>query len=130
MRSQVWLASAEGKHWCVQVGGASPDRKDQLERLVRRLDELGTPEPFRLYAAPGAPIGRIGVIWGEFNSAAEAQKQLAALPDWVRSGGAYVRSIASLRPRPPHKGQRAVDTTNSVKMQPPSPTAQETDSRP
>jgi type II secretory pathway predicted ATPase ExeA len=130
MRSQAWLASADGKRWCVQVGGASPEHADQLERLVRRLDELDSPQPFHLYAAPGAPIGRIGVVWGEFGSAAEAQKELANLPEWVRRDGAYVRSIASLRPRPPHKGRRAGDTANSVKMLAPTSTAQETDSRP
>ncbi|WP_172203521.1 AAA family ATPase [Niveibacterium sp. COAC-50] len=120
MQSRDWVAQSKGERWTVQVGAAAPEQARELEALIHRIEALGDGTPVNLYAAPGTPVGRIGVVWGDFASAAEARSAVAAAPDWLRIARPYVRPIASIRPAPRKaktaKAAPAAAESNSVKM--------------
>jgi len=119
-RSRDWVTQSKGERWTVQIGAAAPEQAHELETLIRRIETQGDGSPINLYAAPGTPVGRIGLVWGDFASAAEARAALAASPDWLRAGRPNVRPIASIRPNPRKaktaKAAPAAAESNSVKM--------------
>ncbi|MCX9154845.1 AAA family ATPase [Niveibacterium sp. 24ML] len=118
--SRNWVSSTDGKRWTIQIGAAAPDKARGLETLIAKAESIATDIPVHLYVAPGKPIGRIGVVWGDFASAAEARQALASAPDWLRNDRPYVRPLASIRPaRPqamPAKAVPVAAEANSVKM--------------
>lgn len=96
--SRRTLATTDGSQWCIQLLAADPRNADKLDRFAQRLESAATGQPVLVYAAPGAPVGRIGIVWGIFGSRIEAGKALATLPGWARTGSPYARTIASIRP--------------------------------
>ncbi|GAA5179183.1 hypothetical protein GCM10025771_20590 [Niveibacterium umoris] len=126
--SREWVASQDGARWTIQVGAAAPQQATELEPLIQRIEQVGATQPVHLYAAPGKPVGRIGVVWGDFASAADARRALAQMPEWLRDSRPYVRPIASIRPRSsvakPAAAAPLSAAGNSVKMGF-DPTAQE-----
>ncbi len=118
--SRDWVAHSNGDRWTVQIGASAPEQARELEALIQRADALPAQTPVRLYAAPGTPVGRIGVVWGDFATAAEARAALTASPEWLRAGRPYVRPAASIRPAlrkaQTAKAAPAAAESNSVKM--------------
>lgn len=112
--STAWLQQAGPDRWCIQVGAAGPGSYPALAQMVARLEAAQTGQPVRLYSGPGRPVGRIGLIWGDFGSEREAREALPTLPAWVRSHRPYARSVASLRPRATPSAADA--QANSVKI--------------
>lgn len=118
--SSDWVQRRDGRRWTIQVGAAAPQRAAELEDLIQRIEAVGAPQALNLYAAPGVPVGRIGVVWGDFADAREARAALAQMPDWLRQSHPNIRPIASIRPArttvKPATAAPSMPRGNSVKM--------------
>lgn len=90
-----WLAAAPDEHWFIQLGSAGQEQAAALEDYFRRALTLVDPALLRAYAPGGA--SQVGIVYGSYASAAEAQAALRTLPPAVQGKDAYARQVRVLK---------------------------------
>jgi septal ring-binding cell division protein DamX len=97
-RFDDWIGGASERHFVIQLvrtKGASPAMvEDFLKNAASQAD------PNRLYAYERSVGGQrwVGVVYAGFENAAAAERELAALPQPLRTNQPFVRPIKQLKP--------------------------------
>ncbi len=76
---------------------ADADNAGAVERLLARSGTLGPGMALGVYRATTPRGERLGVIYGDYPSMAEANAALRELPDALKAYGAYPRQVRKLR---------------------------------
>lgn len=92
-----WLAITSDRRWFLQLLTTDVDNAADVERLIARAADLPADEQLRVYRVKRGGVQRIGLIYGDFASAAEARRGLRELPPFLRGPGIYPRQVARLR---------------------------------
>lgn len=96
-KTTQWLAVTSDRRWFLQLLTTEADNAADVERLLARASDLPTHENLRVYRATLGNVQRLGLIYGDFASAAEARRALRDLPAALRRPGIYPRQVARLR---------------------------------
>lgn len=91
------LATPPG-HWFIQLQTVSPPDAIALQDYLGRAEQALEPAQLHVYETRLAQGSRVGIYYGSFADATAAQAALAALPDWMRQAGAYLRRYSALQP--------------------------------
>jgi septal ring-binding cell division protein DamX len=70
---------------------------EQLESFLQRLENLLPPEQTRAYLGKRGNTPRVGVIYGEYENHAAAQRALTSLPAEVLNNQPYLRQVRKLK---------------------------------
>lgn len=92
-----WLEKAADDSWFIQLHTNTGIDVAGLEHQITDAQSALPGEQIRLYAATVGANTRTGVIFGEFDSEADAQAAIRALPARYRAAGAYIRQVRRLR---------------------------------
>ncbi|GAA5158510.1 AAA family ATPase [Viridibacterium curvum] len=95
--SKSHIAQAPASRFFVQIQRVSEADAASLEAFLQRLRQAIPAEQTRLYSAVIAGKTRYGVIFGDFETAKEANAAIAAMPEWLRGLGIYPRQYAALK---------------------------------
>jgi septal ring-binding cell division protein DamX len=92
-----WLATVADEHWFLQL--LTSDAHDALavERFLVQAAEQLDAQQLRVYAAQVGSRQRLGVIYGDYPSRAEAEAAIRELPPNLGALGAYPRQVRRLR---------------------------------
>jgi septal ring-binding cell division protein DamX len=96
-RTDAWLAQAADERWFLQLLTADADNAGAVERLLARSGALDPGESLGVYRATTPRGERLGVIYGDYSSMAEANAALRELPAALKAYGAYPRQVRKLR---------------------------------
>ena len=94
---KAWLAQAQDEHWFIQLRAMDAAQTEQLENLLLRLEKQLPAEQTRAYMGKRGSTPRIGVIYGEYESHAAAERALTSLPAEIRNNQPYLRQVRKLR---------------------------------
>ena len=94
---KTWLAEAQDEHWFIQLRAMDADQTEQIEAFLQRLETLLPPEQTRAYLGKRGNTPRLGVIFGEYENHAAAERALASLPAELRNSQPYLRQVRKLR---------------------------------
>ena len=94
---KVWLTQAQDEHWFIQLRAMDANQREQIEDFLKRLEKLLPPEQTRAYLGKRGNTPRLGVIFGEYESYAAAQRALTALPAELHSSQPYLRQVRKLK---------------------------------
>lgn len=94
---KTWLAQAQDEHWFIQLRAMDADQTAQIEGFLQRLETLLPPEQTRAYLGKRGNTPRLGVIFGEYENHASAERALASLPAELRNSQPYLRQVRKLR---------------------------------
>ena len=92
-----WFAEAPDDRWFVQLLGTDTSKAQQVEDLLVMANRLLDPGQVRVYYVEMRGTQRIGVIYGSYAAAAEAEAAIRNLPAPLRAGNPYPRQIIRLR---------------------------------
>jgi septal ring-binding cell division protein DamX len=96
-KTAQWLAAAPPDHWFLQLLTSDVDNALEVERLVAGLTATAAGEQLRVYRAMVDGTQRLGVIYGDYASSAQARLALRELPPSLRRPGAYPRQVRRLQ---------------------------------
>jgi MSHA biogenesis protein MshM len=94
---KAWLEQAQDEHWFIQLRAMDANQSEQLESFLQRLEKQIPPEQTRAYMGKRGGTPRIGVIYGEYESHAAAERALRSLPPEIRNSQPYLRQVRKLR---------------------------------
>ena len=97
-RFNDWIQTADGRHYAIQLLRVPSQHSASAEDFLQRATTATEPSALRVYEAKAGNQGWIGVVYGDFISAAEAEQALAELPASLRSHQPFVRPIRQLKP--------------------------------
>lgn len=92
-----WLAATPDARWFLQLLTTDLGNAADVERLIAAAAGLPGREHLRVYRASVGDVQRLGLIYGDYASAAEARRALRDLPPALRRPGIYPRQVARLR---------------------------------
>jgi type II secretory pathway predicted ATPase ExeA len=92
-----WLATAPPDRWFLQLLTSDVDNALEVERLVAGVTATAAGEQLRVYRAMVDGTQRLGVIYGDYASSAQARLALRELPPSLRRPGAYPRQVRRLQ---------------------------------
>jgi MSHA biogenesis protein MshM len=92
-----WLSITSDHRWFLQLLTTDVDNAGDVERIVARAADLPAREHLRVYRAKVGDAQRLGLIYGDYATAAEARRALQELPAFLRRPGIYPRQVARLR---------------------------------
>lgn len=92
-----WLAQAGDEHWFIQLLAMNADQVAQLNTYLAKVEKLLPIEQVHAYRGKRGQTARIGVIYGEYENYAAAQRALAELPAELQSSRPYLRQVRKLR---------------------------------
>lgn len=92
-----WLAATPDGRWFLQLLTTDLANAAVVERLIAHAADLPAREHLRVYRASVGDVQRLGLIYGDYASAAEARRALRDLPPALRRPGIYPRQVARLR---------------------------------
>ncbi|MBW7901600.1 MAG: AAA family ATPase [Rhodocyclaceae bacterium] len=96
--SAAWLREAPGKRHFIQLTQADAAQADAIETfLTTHAARLDQQHPLRAYRSALSGRDRLGIIYGDFATPAQAAAALARLPADLRAAGPYVRTVDKLR---------------------------------
>jgi type II secretory pathway predicted ATPase ExeA len=94
---KAWLSQAPSEHWFIQLRAMDAGQVEQLESFLQRLENLLPPEQTRAYLGKRGNTPRVGVIYGEYENHAAAQRALTSLPAEVLNNQPYLRQVRKLK---------------------------------
>jgi septal ring-binding cell division protein DamX len=95
--SRDWLAKAADERWFLQLVRADIAQAARVEAVAAQAGELLGPDQVRVYALKLHGNRRIGVIYGDFSSRAEAAAAAARFPQALGALNPYPRQMRKLR---------------------------------
>jgi type II secretory pathway predicted ATPase ExeA len=95
--TQVWLGTAPGEHYSIQLATMSEAETDDLERLLRQAAELLNPDELYVYGVKINGRQHYRAAYGDFPSADAAAKAIDDLPATLKSRRPYQRSVEAMR---------------------------------
>lgn len=95
--SREWQDQVAPDRWFVQLATAAIDDQTGLKRYLSRADTLLDGTQLRLFTDKTESGVRVGIIYGDFPSAAEARSALTRIPEALRNRGAYVRQASAIK---------------------------------
>lgn len=95
---QEWLAHTSDQRWFVQLYAVNIDDAADIEHYLNQaaLRKAG-PQDLRAYVSDLSGRTRIGVIYGDFATSAEASASIRALPSVMKNTKPYPRQAIKLR---------------------------------
>ena len=94
---KVWLAQAQDEHWFIQLRAMDANQAEQIEAFLEKLEKQLPAEQTRAYLGKRGSTPRIGIVYGEYENHATAERALAALPAELRNSQPYLRQVRKLR---------------------------------
>lgn len=95
---QQWLTQAPDDHWFIQLMLTDVDQAAQVERFLRNLaDDALDMNQLRVYVAATEGKTRLGVIYGDYATRADALAALERLPAPLRKTKPYPRQVSRLK---------------------------------
>lgn len=95
--SEAWLRSAPAAHHFIQLFSTDAGNRAAAERFLGNAQRSLDPEQIHVYRSALSGREKIGIIYGDYPSAAAAESALAQLPPAIRESGPYVRQVSKLR---------------------------------
>lgn len=95
--SETWLRSAPAAHHFIQLFSTDASNRAAAERYLGNAQRHLDPEQIHAYRSALSGREKIGIIYGDYPSAAAAESALAQLPPAIRESGPYVRQVSKLR---------------------------------
>jgi septal ring-binding cell division protein DamX len=92
-----WLATVADEHWFLHLLTSDADDALAVERFLVQAAEQLDAQQLRVYAAQVGSRQRLGVIYGDYPSRAEAEAAIRELPPNLGALGAYPRQVRRLR---------------------------------
>jgi septal ring-binding cell division protein DamX len=83
--------------WFIQLRSIPASNAPTLESFIPSVSKAIDPTQLRLFVVKDDPKQTIGVIYGTYPSSQAAYIELAKLPTWIRSAGAFARPYKALR---------------------------------
>lgn len=96
-RFSQWLASANSRHYFIQLYGAEIANAAEIEAFLRRSGNAVEGGQLRIYRSDLSGQDRLGVIFGEFATRDAALSAIAELPESLRRLGPYPRQVSRLQ---------------------------------
>ncbi|OHC67770.1 MAG: hypothetical protein A2045_07635 [Rhodocyclales bacterium GWA2_65_20] len=97
IESRAWLAMAPDERWFLQLVRTNVSQAPRVEAVAAIASELLRKEQVKVYAIELDGIRRLGVIYGDFASQAEAAAAAADLPQGLKVLTPYPRQVRRLR---------------------------------
>lgn len=97
-RFNDWIRAADGRHYSIQLLRVPAHHTASAEDFLHRATAATEPSSLYVYEAKAGNQDWIGVVYGDFASATDAEQMLAALPSALRSHQPFVRPIRQLKP--------------------------------
>jgi septal ring-binding cell division protein DamX len=96
-RFKDWIANADERHYTIQLLRIEEQRAQTAEDFLRAAKPLA--ESAELYTYKASTEGQqwIGIVYGDFASANDAERNLAALPSTLGNSLPFVRPIRHLK---------------------------------
>ena len=94
---KTWLAQAQDEHWFIQLRAMDASQDEQIEAFLRKLEKQLPAEQTRAYLGKRGGTPRIGIVYGEYENHAAAERALAALPAELKNSQPYLRQVRKLR---------------------------------
>ena len=95
---QQWLTQAPDDHWFIQLMLTDVDQAARVERLLHNLtDDALDMNQLRVYVAATEEKTRLGVIYGDYATRADALAALERLPGPLRKTKPYPRQVSRLK---------------------------------
>ncbi|MDR1661525.1 MAG: AAA family ATPase [Azoarcus sp.] len=92
-----WLKNTPDTHYFIQFLSTGANRLSDVQLLVDELAARLDPQQIRVYRSRLSGSDRLGVIYGDFASRAEAEARLAQLSGVTPAGAPYVRAVGKLK---------------------------------
>lgn len=93
-----WIDSAQDHHYTIQLFRSQAHHTDAAEAFLRQASSSADPLKIYAYEASTGDQRWVGVVYGDYASAIDAEKALSALPSALRNNQPFVRSIRQLKP--------------------------------
>ena len=97
IESREWLATAPDERWFLQLVRTDASQAKWVETIAASASELLPADQVRIYALERDRVVRLGIIYGDFASRAEAEAAAAALPQSLKVLLPYPRQVRRLR---------------------------------
>ncbi|MDE2600150.1 MAG: AAA family ATPase [Rhodocyclaceae bacterium] len=94
---QAWLEHADDEHWFIQLRAMDAAQGEQIESFLQRLESQLPADQTRAYLGKRGNTPRLGIIFGEYESHAQASRAMAALPTEIQNSQPYLRQVKKLR---------------------------------
>jgi type II secretory pathway predicted ATPase ExeA len=95
--TQQWIEATEGRRWFIQLVATNTSQIEYAQNYLAMADRLLKPDHARLYLADTGKEQRIGIIYGDFPSAAAANGAIEQLPPELRAGSPFPRQVLWLK---------------------------------
>ena len=92
-----WLKNTPDTHYFIQFLSTGANHLSDVQLLVDELTARLDPRQIRVYRSRLSGSDRLGVIYGDFSSRAEAEARLAQLSGITPAGTPYVRAVSKLK---------------------------------
>ncbi|MES2354568.1 MAG: AAA family ATPase [Pseudomonadota bacterium] len=111
--AQNWLSQETPSHWIVQLLTANSNETNQLLDFIRESEQTLGANRVHAYGLTINGTQKINVVYGGFESRAEAQKAIAALPPSLRQFKPYLRTVQLIRNENKSALQKSLEKTGS-----------------
>lgn len=95
---RTWIAEVGEGRYAIQLISAPVRNGGDIEHFLRLARRVVPSENLRVYSTINSGQEWLGLLYGDFSSFTEAEKNLERLPERLRSQRAFVRSIKQLKP--------------------------------
>ncbi len=95
--TRKWLDSAGDSRWFIQLLSTDAGSVGHLENFLNTAGRLVESDELRVYSVEFGGVRRMGVIYGEYPTRAEAISALGNLPPALKLYGPYPRQVKRLR---------------------------------
>jgi septal ring-binding cell division protein DamX len=95
--SQDWLKSAPGSHYFIQLLNTSASSAREVESFLATYGSQVDDAQLRVYRSSLSGQDRLGIIYGDFRTRAEAQAAIGELPNAIRATRPHTRQVSRLR---------------------------------
>ena len=96
-KGRDWLASAPSEHWFIQLIRLDVAEAARTEAIAAKASRLLAPEQLRAYAIEHEGARRIGLIYGDYRSYADAAADIDKFPAEMKALQPYPRQVMRLR---------------------------------
>ena len=96
-RFSTWVPAANRHHFVIQLLRLPAHHADKAEAFLRQIVPLAEPTPLLAYELPAGDLRWIGILYGEYATATEAEQKLATLPRALRAYQPFIRPIRQLK---------------------------------
>ncbi|MCM8594713.1 ExeA family protein [Accumulibacter sp.] len=116
--TERWLKTTPDSHHFIQLLVTDATGTREVSDFIARHARVLDPAQIRVYRSTAGGRARLGVIYGDYATRAEASAALAALGEISPASRPYVRAVARLRPAdPPAALDAAVAPSGAVATQ-------------